>query len=147
MRMPSSRGSSNNIFYEEEEEKLQVNEKVIKFRNKSCTNCGEQATIKILKSAANPKRLYYKCERPSCDYFRWWEPSSFEYKVIARGLGKLQDEEENQTFHHKNKKLTTMTTMLVAKLEKMKSLLYTIIIMQLLCIMYIYHFGQKLNIK
>ena len=102
--MLSSKGSSRNFFDEEEEEKLQVNDKVIKFINKSCTDCGERATIKISESVANFKRLYYKCERPGCDYFRWWEPSSFEYKVIARGLGKLQDEEENQTLHHENKK-------------------------------------------
>ena len=145
--MPSSKGSSNNIFDKEEEEKLQVNGKVIKFRNKLCTDCGQWATIKFSESAASPKRLYYKCERSGCDYFRWWEPSSFEYKVIVRGLGKLQDEEENQTLHHENKKLTTITTMLFAKSEKMTSLLYTIIIMQLLRIMYIYHFGQKINIK
>lgn len=68
-------------------------------------------------------------------YFRWWEPSSFEYKVIARGLGELEDEEENHTFHHENKKLIVMATKLVSKLDKMKSLLYTIIIMQLFIIL------------
>ena len=96
---------------------MQVNDKAIKFRKISCTDCGERGPIKISESAANPKRHFYKCERLGCDYFRWWEhlALAFEYKVIVRGLGKLQDEEENQTLHHKNKKLTTMTTMLVTK--------------------------------
>ena len=140
VRMSSSRGSSSNVFNEEEEEKLQVNSKVITFRNKSCIDCGEQATIKVSESVINPKRLYYKCERPGCDYFRWWEPSNFEYKVIGRELGKLQDEKDNQNFQHENK-FTTMTTNLIAKSDKIKSLLYTIIIMLLQFIMYIYHLG------
>ena len=51
------------MFDEDEEEKVQVNGKVIKFRNKSCIDYGERATIKVSESAANRKRLYYKCER------------------------------------------------------------------------------------
>ena len=87
--MSSSKGSSNNFFDKYKEEKLQVNGKVIKFRNKLCTDYGERVTIKISEYATNPKRLYYKCKRSGYDYFRWWEPSNFEYKVITRGLGKL----------------------------------------------------------
>ena len=70
--MPSSKGSSSNLCDEDEEERVQVNGKVIKFRNKSCTDYGERATIKVSEYAANPKRLYYKYERPECDYFGWW---------------------------------------------------------------------------
>ena len=44
VRIPSSKGSSNNFFDENEEEKVQVNGKVIKFINKSCTSCGEQVS-------------------------------------------------------------------------------------------------------
>lgn len=62
------------------------------------------------------------------DYFRWQESSTFKHKVIAKKLNKLQDEEENHSFHDENKNLTTMTTKLVSKLNKMKSLMYTIII-------------------
>lgn len=68
--MPSSRGSSSNFFYEDEEEKMQVNGKVIKFRHKSCTDCCKQAIIKAFEFAANPTRLYYKCERLGCYYFK-----------------------------------------------------------------------------
>ncbi|KAH9779804.1 Integrase catalytic domain-containing protein [Citrus sinensis] len=93
--MSSSRGSSNNFFYKYKEEKLQVNGKVIKFRNKLCTDYGERVTIKISEYATNPKRLYYKCKRPCYDYFRWWEPSNFEYKVITRGLGGVPNAASN----------------------------------------------------
>lgn len=58
-----------------------MNGKVMKLRNKSC---GEQATIKVSESTANPRRLEYKYEKLRCDYFRWWEPFGFEYKVIVR---------------------------------------------------------------
>ena len=64
MRMSSFKGSSSNLFDENKEGKVQVNRKVIKFKNKSCTECGERATIKVFESATNPKRLYYKCKRP-----------------------------------------------------------------------------------
>ena len=70
MIMPYFKGGSSNFFYEDEEEKLQVNGKVNKFINKSCTDCGKQATIKVSKSNANSKRLYYKYERLRCNYFR-----------------------------------------------------------------------------
>lgn len=61
-----------------------MNGKAIKFKNKSCTDCGERATIKVPESIANFNRLYYNFERLGCNYFKWWELFNVEYKLIAR---------------------------------------------------------------
>ena len=70
--MSSSRGSWFNVEDEDEDkkEKLEINEKVLKFRNKTCRDYGKHASIYILESAANPKKLYYKCNNKGCNFFR-----------------------------------------------------------------------------
>lgn len=40
---------------------------------------------------------------------------NFEYKVIAKGLSKLQNEEKSHSLHDENKKIMAMATKLVLK--------------------------------
>ena len=60
--MSSSRGSWFDVEDEDKNEKLEINGKVLKFRNKTCRDCGKRAPIYISESTANPKKLYYKCD-------------------------------------------------------------------------------------
>ena len=47
---------------EDEKEKLEINGKMLKFRNKTCRDCNKCASIYISEFAANPKKLYYNCD-------------------------------------------------------------------------------------
>ena len=80
--MSSSRGSWFDVEDEDENEKLEINGKVLKFRNKTCRDCGKRASVYILASAAIPKKLYYKCDNKGCNFFRWCKPSMYEYRVL-----------------------------------------------------------------
>lgn len=59
--MLSSKGSWSG--YVDEDGELQINGKIIKFRNKLCTNCGDEVSVKIPESIINLQRFYYKYER------------------------------------------------------------------------------------
>ena len=62
--MSSSKGSWFDVEDEDEDknEELEINGKVLKFRNKICRDCGKCASIYISESTANSNKLYYKCD-------------------------------------------------------------------------------------
>ena len=39
------------------------------------TDCCDRVSMKILESIPNPQRLYYKCEKKTCNFIRWWKPT------------------------------------------------------------------------
>lgn len=69
--------------------------------NKPYTDNSKPAIIKVYESIAILKRLYYKCEISRYDYFK-------RVKEVA-------EEENNLTFHYKNRKLLKMATKFVVK--------------------------------
>lgn len=50
-----------------------INGGVIKFRNEWC-KCNKRAIGRISESVSNPNRLYFKCEKEVCNFFKFWEP-------------------------------------------------------------------------
>lgn len=80
--MSSSRGSLSG--YADEDEELKTNGKVIKFKNKFCTDSGDCVSTKISESIQNSQRLYHKYEKKTYNFFRLWEPNKREYKIIVR---------------------------------------------------------------
>ena len=120
--MLSSKGSWSG--YADEDGELQINGKVIKFRNKFCTDCGDQVLVKISGYIPNPQRLYYKYKKKTCNLFKWWEPTKQEYKIIARGVRLLGDDlEDNYEVVAKEHKILEHLNKLVVKLDSMIKLL------------------------
>lgn len=79
MQSPSS--YSNNLEATSNDDK--VNGGVLQFPNKICL-CGLRA---LIKSSANPKKLYYKCGKlpKQYDYFEWWTSCNAERRLIREG--------------------------------------------------------------
>lgn len=63
---------------ENENQKLEINGKTLKFKNKTCIDCSKLASICFSKSATNLKKVYYKCDNKGCNFFNWWKPSMYE---------------------------------------------------------------------
>lgn len=57
----------------DENQKLEISGKVLKFRNKTCRDCGKHASTYILESAVIPNKLYYNCDNKGYNFFRWWD--------------------------------------------------------------------------
>ena len=85
---------------------------VIEYRWKS------QSLFQILKGCTT------NVKRKICNFFRWWEPTKQEYKIIAKGVRLLDDAfEHNYEVVPDEHKVLELVNKLVAKLNSMIRLL------------------------
>lgn len=57
----------------------------VEMKMKSWRSVGTYSTTR------NPKKLYYRCDNNGCNFFRYWKPRMYEYKVVIKRLGKLSE--------------------------------------------------------
>ncbi|KAK2633975.1 hypothetical protein Ddye_028767 [Dipteronia dyeriana] len=55
----------------------------VKVKNRLC-RCGngKKATLRVLETSNNPKRLFFSCE--ACKYFKWLSPDNEEWESIQQ---------------------------------------------------------------
>lgn len=105
---------------------IEVNEGIIKFKNRRCF-CRKKVIIKISKSTTNPSKLYFFCETGKCKCNLFWALDNEEYNM--HGNANSQD---RRSFKHAseiklNEKMNAINVT-VHTLEEMYSILNMMIL-------------------